>query len=70
MIWRSMRDRLRNVPERRWAGDLIFVPVAAFAGVMLARTYDSFVLGIGVAVLVLAVRYLVYFLMKARRRPE
>ena len=69
----NWRERLRRLvlanPRNRWSADPVFIVLGIILGVWVADARENVLSGIGVAVLVLALReFLFHFFVKGRRR--
>lgn len=71
MIVRWLRRIFWRSPDDHWrGGDSLFVVLGIYLGVRVGRSYDSLLAGLGVALLVTAVRDLLFYLVVKPRRDR
>ena len=71
MRWGALRRFVLVAPDDHWDADPVFALLGVMLGVWVGRSRESVILGLGVAVLVWAVRELLFRLVvKTPRGPK
>lgn len=68
MQWKWIRPLVWRTPEDYWGADPIFIVVAIALAVIVARVRGSVGLAIGTLLMVVALRHLLFFLVRRGRR--
>ena len=70
MKWSALRNLVWTPPDKRWDGDLFFVPATVFVFVWLYRVENHLIVGIVAGICTLALREVLYHYLVRRKRSS